>query len=149
MLPEFMLPLHVQTRYCQLWADFVLETYRPIRRKRPASLAIWKAEISNSGELCTPASSKIARLTEHELIDLSVSLRQAQCGKKGRPKLTKNLSIPKGKCHFSACPAAHAGYSGPLPKRPCTKCMSCCNGKGAYYHLQCFFRVHRCVLEDK
>ena len=38
------------------------------------------------------------------------------------------------------------GYNGPLCKRPQTRCQSCGEGHGAYYHLPCFFNVHRCCV---
>lgn len=136
-----------QTKYCQAWADHVLSSSKPLRKRFPAALAIWATGSTNSAQMCTPASSRIARLTEHELVDLSTAVRQKQCGKRGRPRLTSRLSIPKGKCFYDKCPRAVENYLGPLPKRPATKCMSCNHGKGAYYHLSCFFCVHRCVLE--
>lgn len=138
-------PLQVQ--FCQQWADLVLTSKRAMRRRRPPSLCIMNTGSSNSAELCTPANARIARLTEHELVDVGMAVRKAEAGKRGRSRKTSALTIPKGVCHYDQCPLkVNKVYKGPLPKLSHFRCQSCKGGVGAY-HVECFFHVHRCVIE--
>ena len=89
-----------------------------------------------------------ARLAMHQLVDMSLLARashaEQEATKRGRKTKHSRLSIPKAKCAYAECPANVAGYSGPLVARPTTRCISCREGRGSYYHLPCFFECHSC-----
>lgn len=138
-----------QVKFCQQWADSVLGSNRALRKHKPASLCIVQAQATNSAELCTIASVKIAKLTEHELVDMSCVIRELELAKKGPCRQTRSLPIQRGVCMYVNCPRAQKGYKGPLPNRSHFFCQSCCDGKGGYYHVRCFFAVHRCVIEKR
>ena len=48
----------------------------------------------------------------------------------------KRKRIPNGECYYSGCKED--------TKTTQLRCGSCRDGKGAYYHLPCFFATHRC-----
>lgn len=135
-----------QVQFCLQWAEQMLQSTAPLRRRRPAALCLTATSSTNSSDLCTPANSHIMKLTEHELVDTSLAAREEQAHRPGRRRPSRNLSIPRGRCNYSECPAAAPNYKGPLPKRTHLLCPSCMDGTGAYYHLQCFHAVHRCAL---
>lgn len=136
-----------QVNFCTLWAESVLASYVPLRKRRPASLCIAQMLSTNAAELCTPANARVARLTEHELTDMGMVAREETAKRRGPCRKTSKLSIHKGKCAYVCCPRAQDNYIGPLPVRPQLFCQSCNDGKGSYFHLKCFFAVHRCVRE--
>lgn len=141
---------HSQVAFCQKWADDILQSCKPMRQRKPAALSISNTNSTNASALCTPASSHISRLAEHELVDMSYVARAAYAQKncrQGRRKPSRMLSVSKGTCHYQECPVLQKGYKGPLPKLTHYRCPSCKDGNGAFYHIGCFFHVHRCVLE--
>ena len=58
------------------------------------------------------------------------------CKKPQGPK--KRKRIPNGVCHYGDCQE--------ITKTSQLFCASCRGGKGAFYHLPCFHRCHRCVF---
>lgn len=136
----------IQVKFCQSWAEQVLTMYPPLRRRSPVSLCIVRSQATNSSDLCTPANARVARLTEHELVDMSLAARAIAAKKKGPTRATRKLPLHQGVCAYVGCPAASKDYKGPLPKRSLNFCQSCNEGRGSYYHQQCFFAVHRCVV---
>lgn len=130
-----------------MWAEHVLAGYVPLRKRKPAALCIAQRMSTNSSELCTPANARVARLTEHELVDMGLLVRDESAKKRGRTRKTSSLAIKKGKCGFGGCPRAMNNYIWALPVKSQLFCHACKDGKGSYYHLQCFFAVHRCVCE--
>ena len=111
-----------------------------------------RARMTNSAEFLSPASEHDQRRAEHELVDMgAVALalyeQDAAGGSHGPRKQTVSLtthvsrvSPQKGVCAYSQCQIVK-------PKRPQNRCFACRDGRGAYYHLQCFFAVHRCLKE--
>lgn len=139
-----------QVKYCLAWAQEILvNVKKPLRRRRPASLCIAQMQATNASELLSPVNTWHAKMTEHELVDMSFVAREQEAQRKHRgPKIkSSKLSIHKGVCAYQKCPVLDENYSGTLPKRPTTRCPSCQGGKGCYYHLPCFFSVHRCIHE--
>ena len=120
-----------------------------MRQRRSGHLSVntWRSlaslRASSSASPATPA-----RLAAHELVDMSLVARaehaEQEASKRGRKTKSKWVSIPKGRCAFAECPTLAEDYSGPLPVRPTTRCNACREGKGAYFHLPCFFECHSC-----
>ena len=118
-----------------------------MRHRTPPGLCLMRAQVTNTAEYCSPASAHLMSRTEHELVDCGTTIRalgfKTQKGHEG-PK--KRKSVPNGPCCYEGCPRDEPGYNGPLPKRPQLLCQSCKDGHGAFYHLGCFFKVHRCCV---
>lgn len=138
----------MQVKFCQTWAERVLVSNSPIRARRPAALCITQLGATNAAEFCSPANARVARLTEHELVNMSVVQRELEMKKKGPSRSADRLGIQRGVCAYAECPRnVERNYKGTLPARSTYRCQSCNNGNGSYYHLPCFFAVHRCVHE--
>ena len=119
------------------------------RQHTSVSSIMWR----NLGSLSSSASHPSPpHMAVHELVDMSLlaraSLAEREARKRGPKSRTNRVSIGKGKCSYVSCPAGVAGYSGPLVSRPTTRCIGCKGGKGAYYHLPCFFEVHSATCSD-
>ena len=101
------------------------------------------AGVTNVGELLNPASARLMEMAEHELVDMGkVALKMDKSHPLARVNgVRKKHSACKGVCAFQGCP----GPRGGLSKRSNLRCTSCGGGVGAYYHMECFFKVHRCV----
>lgn len=95
------------------------------------------------------ANRRHANMKEHELVDMSFVARELNLQKRQRGPRRKTSSLPihKGVCGFQDCPVLSRNYVGALVQRPTTYCQSCLGGKGSYYHLPCFFKVHRCMRD--
>ena len=91
----------------------------------------WNADLLN------PASASASRRAEHELTDMGAVARKLDMQAKQARKKTKPASVKVGQCGYAGC-----GIS--KPARPQLRCGSCKDGKGAYYHMECFFATHRC-----
>ena len=130
-----------QVSFNLAWADAVLLTGISLRMRKPAGLCVMQTAATNSAELLSPASKHLSRLAEHELVDMGQvarDLKEQQRGSRG-PAKTKRVSTCKGVC-------AYAGCKIKKPKRPQLRCGACGGGGGAFYHLPCFFAVHRCCI---
>ena len=124
----------------QQWATAVLKRVKPIRKCVPAGLCVMQTVSTNSGDFLNPASAYAQRSAEHELVDMGDVAKELFKSKKGRKKKKKKVSSKKGKCAFEGCPGHAKGWT----KRPRFRCGACNSGKGAYYHIPCFFGCHRC-----
>ena len=102
------------------------------------------AGFTNASELLSPASGHIQKLAEHELCDMGGAARAAANPLSKRGPKKKNISTPRGVCGYADCPT-HSKEATHLPKRDRFFCAACRDGKGSYYHLQCFFKCHRCL----
>ena len=57
----------------------------------------------------------------------------------------KRKRIPNGACAFDECPI-RLGEATSLSKTTQLRCAACKGGKGAFFHLPCFFASHRCYF---
>ena len=113
----------------------MLERVAPLRRRKPAALCIMQTVSTNSGELLNPASAYAQRTAEHELVDMTEVAKGLFAAKKGRKDRKKRVCYQRGKCMHEGCTKkARAKF----------RCPACGEGKGAFYHLPCFFKTHRC-----
>ena len=83
-------------------------------------------------------------MCEHELTDMGEVARVLD-KKKPLPKVKgkrRRHSVCVGKCGYKEC-----DLKKPIakPKRSQLRCNACNNGDGQYYHMDCFFKVHRCI----
>ena len=126
------------------WAQEIFDRTKPMRQRTTPGMCIMQAQALNSSEFCTPSSAHVMARTEHELCDMGVQTRNngfRTCKKAQGPK--KRKRIPNGECCYTGCP----GEEGGLAKTSQLFCPSCrADGKGGYYHLGCFHRVHRCCV---
>ena len=100
-----------------------------------------KSQATNSAEYLSPASAYESKLAEHELVDMGNVTRQLGFRtKKAIAGRKRRKSVPNGVCNHDGCEGKAKGWS----KRPQLRCCACKDGKGAYYHLACFFATHRC-----
>ena len=56
--------------------------------------------------------------------------------RKARDEIYRTMHIDQGKCNYANCDID-------VPLQPQLRCGACNGGKGAYYHLPCFFATHR------
>lgn len=101
--------------------------------------------MNNSGEFLSPSSSHAQSRAEHELIDMGrvamvIREHNRQGGSRGPLKKAQRVAANKGVCAYSECGVDK-------PKRPQFRCGACRDGQGSYYHVQCFFACHRCLME--
>ena len=81
---------------------------------------------------------------EHELVDCGDAVRKLGFRTTKAPQGPKKRKrIPNGTCNYADCP----GVEGGLKKTTQLRCGACKDGKGAFYHLPCFFACHRCHFE--
>ena len=87
-----------------------------------------------------PASAqpKVQRRREHRLVNMGVIGRAAVATGRGITKgaINKRAKRPKGTCIYIGCPWPDSTSQ--------YRCPSCTEGKGAWYHLECFFDCHPC-----
>ena len=128
------------------YATEVLERATTMRQRMPAGMCIMQAQMTNSAEYLSPASVCQSKVAEHELVDMGVVTRaQGYSTKKGRAGRKTRKSIPNGTCAYDGCPKAKGiAKAKSWAKRPQTRCQACHKGRGAYYHMPCFFATHRC-----
>ena len=90
----------------------------------------------NADGMLNAASRHVMRDAEHELRDM---------GKVARA-LDKSYPLYGGKKHRikRGASCAYEGCEGPEdePKRPQHRCGACRDGRGAFYHLPCYFKCH-------
>ena len=142
-LPAAQQAKRTKVQFCLDYAQEVFNRVAPMRQRTPVGMCIMQAQVTNSAEYCSPASAHVMARTEHELVDMGEVTRALgfrTCKAKKGPK--KRKGIPKGTCFYTDCP----GVDGGLKKTTQLRCTSCKDGKGAYYHLPCFFRTHRCCV---
>ena len=121
------------------WASEVFDAVKPLRERSPVGMCIMDATATNSAELLSPASAHVMKRAEHELVDGSAVTRALgfrTCATTQGPK--KRKAVPYGVCGYGQCPKPGGVATSQL------RCGSCRDGKGAYYHLACFHRCHRC-----
>lgn len=133
-----------QVSFGQRWATSVLQRVRPLRKHWPAGLCLMHSGLSNVEAWLNPASKLLMSMCEHELTDMGEVARVLD-KKKPLPKVKgkrRRHSVCVGKCGYKECdpkkPIAKA-------KRSQLRCNACNNGDGQYYHMDCFFKVHRCI----
>ena len=126
----------------EAWATSVLNRVKPLRKRKPAGLCVMETVSTNSGDLLNPASAYAQHQAEHELVDMGQLAKVLFQAKKGRQSRKKRVFAKMGVCRFKDCPGPDKGWA----KRPTLRCGPCNKGKGAYYHLPCFFRTHRCYI---
>ena len=129
--------------FSRQWADSVLRAAKPLRRRKPASLCVMETGATNSADMLSPASTFLQQLAEHELVDMGVVARKAKAAKRGArgPEKKRRVQTCRGACGYTGCPRTG------LPKRTQLRCGACNKGRGVYYHMGCFFKVHRCHRE--
>jgi hypothetical protein len=117
------------------YAQEVLASVPTLRIRSPAGLCVMQAQATNSSGLLSPASSHLQKITEHELVDMGAVARELyKTTPAGRRKA--NARTQKGVCAYEHCNIT-------TPKRPQERCGSCRGGRGAFYHMPCFFACHR------
>ena len=125
-----------KANFIRLWAEEVLTTVRPFRSRIPKGICI-VAQPGNA-DLVSTGSASTNRLAEHELQNMGDVVRsmgyRTRAAHEG-PK--KRRRIPNGKCFYGDdCRCAQRTSQ--------LHCRACNEGKGAYWHLPCFFATHRC-----
>lgn len=116
----------------------IFKTTSPIRTRWPASLCVMHSGLLNTDGSLNAASFHDMRSAEHELVDMG---KVALALDKSHPlRGSKKHPVKKGACAYKDCERPEGE-----PKRPQHRCGSCNDGHGAYYHLPCFFKVHRCL----
>ena len=125
------------------WAQAVLDRVKSFRKRQPPGLCLAGASLTNSADFLSPASKHLMKRAEHELCDMGTAVRaQGFRTKKAADGPKPRKRVPSGPCNWDGCAAA-----GPKkPKTPQTYCPSCRDGAGAFYHLPCFFKCHRCYF---
>ena len=120
----------------------MLRAAKPLRRRKPASLCVMEAGATNSADTLNPASAYLQQLAEHELVDMGIVALKQKAKARGSRGYASKQRAPrqKGVCGLHGCKITK-------PKRPQLRCCACNNGRGAYYHMECFFKVHRCCKE--
>lgn len=71
-------------------------------------------EATNTAELISPMNARLARLAEHELVDVSIVRRKLiikDCAHKRGPKpKLKSVNVCKGVCSYADCPTKNNSY---------------------------------------
>ena len=121
------------------WAQSVLDRVKPMRKRTPAGLVLWGAQTTNGAEHVSPGSAHLMGRAEHELCDMGDAVRaQGYRTKKAPEGPEARRRVPNGRCALKeACEEK--------TKTSQLNCPSCNGGRGAFYHLPCFFKRHRCV----
>ena len=142
-LPAKEQDLRTKANYVLGYAQEVFDYIKPMRKRMPPGMCIMQAGVTNSGEYCSPASVHVQKRTEHELVDCGNAVRalgfRTQKAPEG-PKARKR--IPNGPCQWSL--ARNGCKCEQDTKTTQLRCGACNGGKGAFWHLPCFFATHRC-----
>ena len=128
-----------KANFVRKWASDVLDSSPRFRLRTSKGLCLMQGSTNNS-TLTMNGSARLAARTEHQLEDAGQALRNQGFNLPGPDSPRK--PVPYGKCFYADCPWTDT------PGRKTTQkvCMSCKQGKGAYYHLECFFATHRCTF---
>ena len=113
----------------------------PRKRGRPAKEAS-PAPPQPSPNPPTSQNPSTQAEREHKLVNMGDIGRAAVKRKQGLQKKTihKKARRCKGSCNYGDCPTPS--------KTSQLRCMACNGGKGAYYHLDCFFDTHHCFCDS-
>ena len=132
--------------FCKSWATDVFDRVAPMRKRTPVGMCIMQAGITNTADHVSPASAHGSSRAEHELVDCGHAVReQGFRTQKPHDGPKKRKAVPYGKCSYAECPVRKKKKTALNPTTQ-LRCMSCKDGKGAWYHVPCFFACHRCTF---
>ena len=127
-------PRH-QVRFCLKWINETWDVTTPLRRRRTAGMHLETSGLVAQDLLQASSRGEQGRRPIHELVDMRhvAKAEQASTGSAGRVRARTST------CGFPGCPMPIGAQ-----KRAPFKCFQCRDGKGAYYHVACFFKCHKC-----
>ena len=138
-LPKSDQHLLTKVSFVLAWAQEQFDHRTPARKRTPVGMCILQAAATNSADYANPASAHVMQRTEHELVNCGSVVRKLgfrTCKTPQGPK--KRKCIPNGACYYEGCQED--------TKTTQLRCGSCKDGKGAFFHLPCFFATHRCTF---
>lgn len=119
------------------WINETLDVMKPLRRRKTAGMHMETAGMAASELLAQSSRGEQGRLPGHELVDMGQVRKGAQALSESGTRARTSTST----CAYPGCPMVTGAQ-----KRAPFKCFQCRDGKGAYFHVACFFKCHKCYV---